>query len=481
MRLCKATCPVLRANKEAMKAYVNRNPTAVIQAVSFAPVANGNYAFITLADQARADAVRQQLAAPNLGQRLLAETQVDGKTVLVTMGDKPVDSVLLALKAQGDALRVAPQTHRVDPWVIRSMLGIGGQALQLASSFMRPAKKNVRFSDPSISVFASANLAANAINLVYKAQTLDDPHRLRYLKEQVNGMLAPELDAGQQSVDVNDDRQKERGDPQRKPIHSSFNGFMQRYSVNIGELGLRYLGAFGLVAPVDNWRSSLKNRTLPPLEKSPFRRAAGLGSLAGKSVALLSTVPDPYNPRETSSWQHFRSDMSFKLGGAVEAGAFAALAYDCIARTGPGKAQPDRGIMLNGVHRRDWLGGIGASMFVVGYITRIFAKYGTRHVDMPELYAHTSDMLAKLPADKLPQALADTAARLTEYLKDEPSVDYATIYAGLVGDLGKFHAPVIEAQPTLLAAFGKPGAQVSEAYGVGRLEAGKEPVSRRVG
>ena len=191
---------------------------------------------------------------------------------------------------------------------------------------------------------------------------------------------------------------------------------------------------------MNTWGNVFKGK-LPELGNSTYRNVGGFASLAGKTVALSSTIPDPYDTKPKSWLDNIREKYTFLTGGLIEAGAFSVLAYDNFVNTKPiskTEANP-RGIMFKGRAYRDWLGGIGAAMFVTGYLVRSWAKYGTRHVDMNELYAHVSDTLAQLPPDKVPQLLADTAADIKNHFKGSDELDYGTIYAALANDLKRYH------------------------------------------
>lgn len=410
-----------------MLAYVNRTPGAGLRRIEFAPSAKGNLAFLTFDQSKDVQDFKQRMGG--LGQ-VVAETSLAGKPLLVIQGQILAQEWVQSLRASGND--IAPETRKakVDPWVVRSILGIGGQSLQLASSFMRPNG----IVDSSTFVFAASNLAANGINLAYRAQEMDDPHRLRFLKQNINDALGAKLAPGQSLLSVDDKRALPQLD--RNP-GNTINAFMRRNSVNVGELGLRYLGAFGLAFPAGSWSKAFETKTLPPRNPSSLRYGVGITSILGKTVALASTTPDPYNPAPQGIMGKFRSDYSFDVGGIIEAGAFAALAGESFFRTGKGFPNPktgkiDTGIVINGKVQRDWIGGIGASMFVLGYITRLWAKYGTRHVNMQELYAHAGDTLAKLPPEKMQQGLVDTAALITQNMSDDDKVTFSAVYKGLL-------------------------------------------------
>lgn len=440
-----------------MTRYVNTGK-GTIASVEFSPVVGSNTAFVQLRDAASV-ARFTALLAEKTDQRITAQTTLDGKPLLVTQGKSSPDALLDLLAQSGENLQQEVVKKKFDPWVIRSLLGFAGQSLQLASAFMRPPKDgktgwaNV---DTSQFVFAATNLMANGINLVYRGQEVPDPHRLNFVKQQVNDALGKKLSAGETPINVSDDRLVLRDpDYRRRNAVTGVHGFMQKHSVNIGELGLRYVGAFGMAFPPKNYigaTAKAEGRKLS-LHDANLRAFTGLSSIAGKTVALSSKIPDPYNPKGTSWLDGLREKMAFSLGGWIETAAFSALAYDSFVNTGPKAktlAQENRGIMIGGEPHRDWLGGVGAAMFVTGYIARHWAPYGSRHVDMREVYAHTSDTLSRVDPAELPQALAQVSAQLADHFKDDPKITYATIYSKLSEDLYRYHpATVLPAVPVV--------------------------------
>ena len=419
-----------------MAIYTDTTGKSVITRVEFATAAGQQLVFLHPKDSAAAARLEAWITDPAFGLTLVSTTSNNGEALLVASGDQPPQATLTALANRGVTLAPYTPKERIDPWVIRSILGFGGQILQLASSFMRPTKKI----DPNIFVFAAANLTANAINLVYKAQDAEDPNQLRHLKRQENKALEPVLATHKKHApNIEETRKSSRESERQKQKNGpSLHDILKRYSVNIGELGLRYLGAFGLAFALD-WKQLAQGK-LPPLTASPLRRYAGLSSIAGKTVALGSKIEDPYDPKPPTWLDKFREKYTFLLGGLIEVTSFSALAYDNFMNTNPANpAQRNRGILWKGTVYRDWLGGIGASMFVMGYIVRSWAKYGQRHVDMDELRAHVSDTIAQLPPEQIPQHLALAAQRLAEHFKHQHGFTVASIYAGLADDLYTHH------------------------------------------
>ncbi len=412
-----------------------------MQSVEFTHDINGNFAFFTLGPSASSSELKSWLQSPQVGYSVLGETYVNGKQVIIARGGYAPEIMHELLNERGEQLEPKEQKKKLDPWVVRSLLGFGGQSLQLASSFMRH-----RLDIPQM-VFASSNLGANAINLVYKAQERDDPYRLKFLKQKFNDKLLPYL-SGNAPIDINDNRDALREETPHKEYANPVNEFLKKNSVNVGELGLRYVGAAGLALPPKIWRGEMPASG----DWRGLRTYAGLSSMFGKTVALSSKIADPYNPKPRTFFDRFREKFSFLVGGWIEVTSFSALAYDSFFNTGPGRdTTPNmaRSLKIGNSYHRDWLGGIGAAMFVTGYIVRSWAKFGTRHVNMDELYAHVSDTLAMVPSDKLPQLLAMSAADIKAHFTDKPDLRFGTIYSRLVDDLQRQHNITLQS-PSLL-------------------------------
>ncbi len=97
-----------------------------------------------------------------------------------------------------------------------------------------------------------------------------------------------------------------------------------------------------------------------------------------------------------------------------------------------------RGMKLRGVPIPDFIGGIGASLFALAFVMRFKAPFGVRQVNMDEVDAHVADALAKVPADKLPQAVAETSAYLVTHFKDK-KLEFGKVYTQLADDLYHYH------------------------------------------
>lgn len=436
-----------------MSVYKNTRTNPLFNAVEFSPVSDGNFTFFYIDNPLRKDAARTWLARPEHHQEILAETQVEGHHVFVTHGDKTKEELLSALQQGGDHFAFSHSPKGVNAWALRGMLGIGGQGLQLTSSLMRHKL------DIGLFVFAVSNIAANIMGMTLGAQKSEDTHRLRHLKEKFNTRLDDHLPAGEGLPKIDERRAALHKDEQPpKSAGDKLEGFLRRNSVYVGELGLRYLGAFALAFPMNKWGKSWTKMKTGAFKEaydvgrnpSTYSHVAGIGSLVGKNIAFFSKPEDPYDPAPKSRLDNFREKYTFRLGGWIEAASFGTLSYGAFKE---GK------IKIGGKQYADYLSGTGGAMFTLAYVTRHWAKFGVKEMNMEELYAHVADSLAQMPPEKLPRLMADTAADIKEHFKDKP-MDFGKIFTQLMTDLYRYHHIALdnlgtepqERQPAIAAA-----------------------------
>lgn len=437
-----------------MAVYRNQRSDTSITSVEFTPVSDGNFAFFHIDSSLKKDAVKKWLTSNAVGQEIIAETMVDGHPVLISHGDKNKDEMLKVLNDTGEKLKLHHHEKPFDYWALRGGLSIVGQSLQLASGKLRTGGIDA----PTV-VFAVSNLAANAMNIIFGAQKKEDLNRLRFLKSEFNHDLGDHLCAGECALpELNEKRASLRKEPpEPKTIGQKTYNFLQKYSVTFGEIGLRFFGAAALAFPVSRWgraAGSLKagkfaeaykvarNSTLPKgvrssaltneqLAEAPANLAhtAGMSYLGGKTLALFSKVPDPYD-QEPHSWlDTFREKYVFRLSSAIEGVAATALAYKGFAK---------EKITIGGKETPDFLGGTGGALFATAFLVRYFAKFGVNNVNMDELYAHVADSLAQVPPNELPQLIAESAATIKEHFKDQ-NMDYGKVYTQMMTDLYRYH------------------------------------------
>ena len=413
-----------------MAVFKIRNAESLMSAVEFIPVSDGNFAFFTAKNPQSKASLEKLITSPEINQQIVGEAHVDGHPVIITRGNKTQGEMVQLLQALGDKPELVQHHKSVDTWKVISMLAVPGQLLQLTSSLMRKNNKV----DWGLFAFAASNLVGHAITWQYGAQKSEDTNRLHVAKEQVNHNLAADLPAGESLPNVNDTRKEHHSGA--NSISQRANNYLKGHSVYVGEIMCRYLGAFALAFPINQWGAASKASSIGEAYKrganpQALAHSVGLASIAGKTTAMFAKTEDPYDPEPKSSYGNFREKTAFRLGGWIEAGAFSALTYDALTN-------PQRRITFQGKEYRDYVGAAGSALFTARYIVRNWAKFGEKNIDMDELYAHTSDSLAKMPADKLPTLLASTASEITKHFKDK-ELNYGEVYTRLMTDLYRYH------------------------------------------
>ena len=416
-----------------MAVYNVINPGSALTSVEFTPVPDGNFSFFHVKTPEQLDAVKQWLVSKEVGQEIVGEALVDKHPVLVTHGDKTQADIMGMLTTRGDTLQLQKHAKGIDMWRVVSMLAVPGQALQIASSFMRKDKKL----DWGLFVFGASNLTGHAISWVYGSQKSDDVNRLNFFKKHINETLDEHIPDGSSLPDIHDKRASLHTEPAHPPtVGEKVDGFLRRNSVYVGEIFCRYVGAVALAFPIDKWQGAMKRGSLSEAYRSarnpsPLVHYAGLGSMAGKTTSFLAKSEDPYDPKPKTGLDTFREQYAFRTGGWMETAAFGTLTYDALTN-------PKRRILFRGNEYRDYVGGLGSALFTIRYIVRYWAKFGEKNVNMDEMYAHVADSLALVSPEKLPLLLAKTAAEITEHFKDK-KLDYGQVYTQLMTDLYRYH------------------------------------------
>jgi hypothetical protein len=412
--------------------YTNHARSTGIDSMEFTSVSNGNFSVVYVDSPAKTDLIKKQMTQPNIGQQIVAQTLVHGRPALIMQGPLSKEELLAKLHEQGERLRENIPTKKRNPWAIRAGLGFAGQGLQLTASLMNP-KKGV---DWPLFVFATTNLLANSIALSFGAQTKDDTNRLLFLKEKYSDNLSTFTENKTDLPHPNEDRSRLHYDHKDPKLKERFTDFISDNSVTIGEVALRYLGAFSLAFPANKWGAAKKAFNEGGFEAGYFAHrnpdtvahAVGLTSMLGKTIALGSKVPDPYDTKPHGFLASFREKVPFKLGGWMEAAGWATMVAHILKNKPEGKPYSTQQL----------LSAIGFAMFTTAYVIRSQAPYGKMKFDMEELNAHIVDTLAHLPPDKLPQLLADTAASVTEHFKDK-KLNFGEVYTQLISDLYRYH------------------------------------------
>lgn len=451
-----------------MAVYNVSNPKSYLHSVEFTPVSDGNFSFFYLKDGAHKDEARQWLTK-EVGQEVIAESMVCGRPVIITHGEKPKQDMLKLLDEHGDTTQLKVIEKPPNFWAIRGGMSIVGQCLQLASSTFQVEKLEKGHAQlkpnhpqynpklkqgmwvrkafsPDIGAFAILNLTANAMNIMYGAQKEEATNQLHAIKSDLNANLNDHITASERTFDVRDNRAHlhKDDDSNKKSAFDKVNDALAENSVRVGEIGLRYLGALALVFPYNKLGAGiaeLKKGNLGAAWKvsknsSQVTLAAGGLYLLGKTMALFAKVPDPYDDKPKTTWDTLREEYLFKVGGLVEAVAGGTVGYNAFAKKKIGFSNGKTPDIKN--VRADYLGGVGGTLFATGYIVRYWAKYGTKHLDTEEVFAHATDTLAKTPPEKLPQLMADSSATIMEHLKDT-KVEYGEVFTKMMTDMYRYH------------------------------------------
>lgn len=450
-----------------MAVFNNLNKASPITSVECSPVSDGNFTFFYLDAQEHKEGVKKWLTSREVGQEIIAETVVHGRPALVTKGGKTQDEIKSLLEARGEKLVLHTIKKPVNLWALRGTMSLLGQSLQLGSALIQvekvtPQHPRLNSSDPhyspklkegmwirkgfsaDIGMFAILNLIANGANIMYGAQHEKDENRLADIKDQVNESLAPHLANGDKPFDLNEKRSALRKDPAPPPTTmDKFDAFARKNSVRFFEIGLRFIGSLALVFPSNKWKSGIsllsKGRVSEAfrnsLNESEITRNAGVLYLTGKAISFLTKVHDPYDPKPHTTLDTIREKLLFKLGTATEFLAGSLISYGAFTTKNIGLYNKNATSITP---YRDWLGTVGGGLFAVGYVMRFNADFGTKNINMEEVYAHAEDMLAKTPPEKLPQLLADTAAELTSHFKDK-NMNFGEAYTHIITDMYRFN------------------------------------------
>ena len=448
--------------------------------------------FVRVRPNADVDSVIRLLTGEAAQQTILSRTTKENGALIVTKGTLAADALRAALAVCGETLVLPPpEPKKFNPWAWRGILSVVGQSGQLLSGYFTikhrrlvsksPEELSASTADAAAIVgFATLNLMANFINILFGAQKKNDPHQLRFLKDSFNKKITGEVREGEALPSVDRHISESRAD-YKQP--NALQNFLRKYSVSFGEIGLRTIGSFSLAFPVTQYGKALKAlRTQGAVaafkaakNNNPATYVYGLLMLTGKLVSFVSKEPDPYNPKPPSSLDVFREKYTFKLSSWIEGIGAAWSAQDRLLK---------QKIHIGGKAMPDIFGGGGNVVFVGGYVIRLGAPYGSLEVDMPELYAHISDGLAKLPPDKIQARLAETSEWLADHFK-EKKIEVSKIYEGIAHELTKHHrirlaAPEVANQPSSSAApmVSPPAAQVTHADRQGCMVSGAEPLKQ---
>jgi hypothetical protein len=381
----------------------------------------GAVAFIHLQKGANVAAIQERFTTLGGEQPILSEVVTAEHPILMLQSQKTPQELVDALTAQGEQLVAQTEEKKFNAWKWRGYTSLAGQTLTFISGIFSDRPRDDKI---ALCGFVVLNLLANASNIIFGAQKKEDSYQLQALKENFNAQIAPHLKEGESPLNP----QEKRAELRKDEHHTETTGqkifsTMQQYSTSFGEVGLRLLGATSLVTPAPKIAKAITGeipRTFANIKNdNPATYNAGLLTLLGKFTSLASKEPDPYNPTPPTGLDKFREKITFPLSSVIEAAGAAIMAKDAYAK-------------------KDTAGAIGNLIFIGGYGIRFFAPYGSLEVNQKELHAHITDSLAKLPPEKIPSLLAETAVNLQQHF-GKKSPDIASLYAKLEADMLKYH------------------------------------------
>lgn len=436
--------------------YINQNAQSPIASVEFSPHGQGKVVFISLRNKAAAEQLTRKFEAELPNCHALGLTHGENGPVLAIRSAYTVTQLKSWLESQGEQLEApAPDKKKFNPWSIRGKLSIVGQTLQILSGIFQvqktaPGEEKKGMGWDTI-IFAISNLVANFTNVIFGAQVVKDEHQLRYLKQEINEHLSAKGLSDSFLPDVTDQRATKHQDKEpAQKIGTKIYNFAKRYSVSVGEVGLRMFGALALVFPLGKKNISkvkdayhqdgLGAAFKAGLNTKKFTMYAGIAYILGKVIALMSKVPDPYNPKEKSALDKIREKVTFRASSVIEATAAGFLSYDAFKNK---RVEFSRLGLDEDKTYRDDFGGVGGALFTTGLTIRLFAPYGKREVDMKELIAHTADALVMLPREQLAQTVTELSVQLADHFKDK-KYSVSQIYALMSEELRMHHGVDVE-------------------------------------
>jgi hypothetical protein len=446
---------------------INNDSRSIFSSVDFDDA--HNTAFSIVRNEVDVEKAKEILASA--GEKFVAQSYVKGQTVLITQGKLNKKELFDKISTvDGDKFEIEPEKKgnslelvKKHGWKLRGGSSIVGQSMTLFSSLHAPDKNNpitngklnTKF-EPSIGAFASLNLAANFINLVFGGQKEDDVKGLekfnKIIADEINHYLPHDANSQISPDDVHklsymSDKEVEEHNKDR-----SAAGVLKRNSVRLGEVGLRTLGSLALilnyktvgkgVAQLAKGEAGIKEAWNIAKTPDDFTRIAGYGMVAGKAMGLAAQTYDPKDPPKTY-WGELRQKALWRLSSFTEMISQGSLVYD---------RAKNKKIVLNNELKADNIGAAGNVLLTVpAYPARLVLPYGQKILDIPEVQARLLDELPKIPKDKIPEVAARVTARMVEYL-GEDSPDFSKLYKILLDKLDKYHG--VQALPHRVAGNG---------------------------
>ncbi len=373
-----------------------------------------------------------------------ATTAANGGNIFVVKSADDLSKLVAGLNENGaNLVQHEPEKPAFNPWKWRAITSLVGQSLQISSSV---CAKNSSPDVAAMAGFGALNLVANACNWTFGSQHNSDAHQLAFLKQQFTQAIAPLVEDASKLPQLESDPTKSRlTEYPKKSLGAELFDTAKHYSVSVGEVGLRTIGATCLAYPINKWgemaghlvRGDVMGAHNIGRNTNQVTYNAGLATLVGKGLSMIAKEEDPFNPKDKNFIDTFREKIAFRASSIIEGGASAYMLADRLNMVD--EQAPKKAISVLGVETDyDWLGASGNLVFIGGYGIRLTAPYGTLDVDMKHLYAHISDCLNEVPKEILPQTLMASATSLKNHFADS-KITFTEIYSGIADDLLHHH------------------------------------------
>ena len=441
-----------------MTIYDNKNDRSKITSVDFDD--KTGMAFVGVRHIGNRDEVKKLLA--DIGQEVVAETRINTLPFFVTRGINDKEELFTKLKTS-EYDKFEPHTEpkkgllgflKKHGWTIRGGSSIAGQLMTLYSSFNTVSKKRANEGDldtkwdSSTGVFATSNLIANFINIIFGGARQKDTHGLEHLSklisEEVNLRLPENSEykiSAQDVYKVEYMNDKEKSDLKKD---SGATGFIRRNSVWFGEVFLRTVGSVAMVLSPGDWKFSNWGNAIKSLftqgpkaaweiikNKDTFTFWAGTGMVMGKILGLTAQTYNPKEPEPTTYLGELRKKVFWRASSVIEFFAQNAVAYDRFNN----KRLVDKKTQT---HTADWVAGTGNIILAEPpYLTRLVLPYGRMELDVPEVQARLIKALTQLPQNEVSTVAARITARMVEYMGDN-APSFSTLYGQVVEKLSKY-------------------------------------------
>ena len=284
------------------------------------------------------------------GQKVVAESNINGDSVLVTQLTKSKQEVLAGLATSGNNFEAHKEPNRAglgfvekQGWTIRSSTSLVAQCLQILSSlnphFGWNSKGNIEEdtvksgNNAALLGFAISNLTANLMNRMFGGEKIDDALGFKKVNDttesEVNRFL-PDGNKFELPADKQGNNQFKTAYMTPEELEKSKPNptmdWLRKNSVGFGEIGLRMIGTFAMICSPDKWKDGIETLFKTGSATKAFNEAkvkdnttfySGLIIMTGKLIGLLASAKDKLAP-PTSPAEKFAQDAAWTISSGVE-------------------------------------------------------------------------------------------------------------------------------------------------------------------